>query len=164
MDVYCRDRCFGTGDFLKEKGFTAISLGLIYHSMVLPQLPYRDTVPLNVQFENVICQYFGRNGTEFLVCWKLQIHTQWRKWSSTVMLYFFLSYSTVSHWIASVCFWIKFLRWPKKEWQLLVWFSLWWSGEEVWPIVARTLPQRHSWWQLFGPTGRVSASCSHRDS
>jgi hypothetical protein len=33
--------------FKRKKGFAAISLGLIYHSMVLPQLPSRDTVTLN---------------------------------------------------------------------------------------------------------------------
>jgi hypothetical protein len=44
--LYCTDHSFETGDFLKEKRFTTISLGLIYHSMVLTQLPSRDTVHL----------------------------------------------------------------------------------------------------------------------
>jgi hypothetical protein len=46
--LYCTDRiALRWAIFKRKKGFVTISLGLIYHSMVLSQSPSRDTAPLN---------------------------------------------------------------------------------------------------------------------
>jgi hypothetical protein len=47
--LYCTDRTVALRRpiFKRKKGFAAICLGLIYHSMVLSQLRSRDTVLLN---------------------------------------------------------------------------------------------------------------------
>jgi hypothetical protein len=47
--------------FKRKKGFATISLGLIYHFMVLPQLLSRDTVPLNHTYSTCPSTYKNEN-------------------------------------------------------------------------------------------------------
>jgi hypothetical protein len=52
--------------FKWKKGFTTISLGLIYHSMVLSQLPSRDPVPLSYEYSKKnYNERKCRKGTQF---------------------------------------------------------------------------------------------------
>jgi hypothetical protein len=52
--------------FFKKKGFVTISLGLIYHSMVLPQLPSRDhwhIVAVTARYANGRCPICHSRGS-----------------------------------------------------------------------------------------------------